>query len=289
VVGILVAALIVGSCAGTDGGVSAPKAVPQEPVMGFVTDPAQIANNTVRTAEGEFLEVCKDFVGAGATASSTADFDISGTLTSGGASTTANGSITLGNGECKEVFFSGYNEYWSMNVAEAGASAASASTTVKVTYYNGGATTSSTGGASAASGITIGPRIGALVEFTNTVEEASTGCTLTQGYWKNHTGNWAGVAFTPNTSFYSSGKSYIQVMNTPARGDAYYILAYQFIAALLNGGAGASTTAAVDAAITGATGYYSGNSTPSRAQLIAWASTLESYNSGGIGPGHCDD
>jgi hypothetical protein len=252
--------------------------------MGFVSDPSQITwQVTPRTAEPEMLEVCKNFVGAGATASSTASFDVAGTLTSG-ASTTSNGSFSLANGECKEVFFSGLSETWSVNVGE-GPSAQTTGTTMKITLYNGGATTSSTADATAASNLIIAPQHGALVEFTNTVQESSTGCTLTQGYWKTHPEKWTG-AFTPTTNFYTSGKTYLQVLQTPANGDAYYILAYQFIAAQLNIAAGASSTAAVDAAIAGAKNYYTGTAT-SRTQLLAWAATLESYNSGLIGPGHC--
>lgn len=48
----------------------------------------------------------------------------------------------------------------------------------------------------------------------------------TQGYWKNH-------AFV-QVEGVLDGYSWQEVLNTPARGDAWYILAHQWIAAKLN-------------------------------------------------------
>ncbi len=126
------------------------------------------------------------------------------------------------------------------------------------------------------------------------------GCTLTQGYWKTHSkygpapydATWALIG--EDTPFFSSGKTWYQVINTPpAGGNAYYILAHQYIAAKLNLAGGASSTAAVDAALAGADTFFS-TYTPSstlsksvRAQAIAYAGTLADYNEGDIGPGHC--
>ena len=131
-----------------------------------------------------------------------------------------------------------------------------------------------------------------------------TGCTLTQGYWKTHSSygpapedpTWTSGSFGPDTPFFLSGKTYYGVMWTsPKGGNAYYILAHQYIAALLNIEAGAATTPAVDAAITFATNFFSAHS-PSdnlsktdRAAVIGAASTLASYNEGSIGPGHCSE
>ncbi|HDR74001.1 MAG TPA: hypothetical protein ENN85_08865 [Methanoculleus sp.] len=58
---------------------------------------------------------------------------------------------------------------------------------------------------------------------------------LTQGYWKNHPGEWASEEKFSN--FFKSGDSYLGVLKTPTRGNAYYILAHQHIAAYLNGAA----------------------------------------------------
>ena len=126
------------------------------------------------------------------------------------------------------------------------------------------------------------------------------GCSLTQGYWKTHSkygpapydATWALIG--EDTPFFISGKTWYQVINQPpAGGNAYYILAHQYIAARLNIAAGTGSTAAVNAALAGANtffGLYTPSSTLSatvRAQAIAYAGTLADYNEGDIGPGHC--
>jgi len=82
----------------------------------------------------------------------------------------------------------------------------------------------------------------------------------------------------------------------PKQGNAYYILAHQYIAASINAKT-ASTTSAVDAALAGGATYF-GKATPtnwsvngsySKEQLTAWADVLDAYNNGQSGPGHCDD
>ncbi len=59
------------------------------------------------------------------------------------------------------------------------------------------------------------------------------GCTFGAGYRKSHPHTWPG-RFDPNATFYTSGKSWIDVLTTPPMGDAYDILGHQFIAAGLN-------------------------------------------------------
>jgi hypothetical protein len=136
-----------------------------------------------------------------------------------------------------------------------------------------------------------------------TVPECGNGCTLTQGYWKTHSvkgparpadETWNAVG-GPDAVFYRSGRSWYQVFWTAPGGNPYYNLAHQFMAARLNVANGASTTAEVDACLTFANTFF-GAKTPSstlsraeRAQVIACAGTLGSYNEGLIGPGHCDD
>ena len=86
-------------------------------------------------------------------------------------------------------------------------------------------------------------------------------------------------------------------MNTqPKNGNAYLQLAHQFIAASLNVNGGASGEASVDAALAGAAAYFAGAPAgipnpvdATRSQLLAWATTLDNYNNGIIGPGHCPD
>ncbi|MDG6258043.1 MAG: hypothetical protein QCH35_10665 [Methanomicrobiaceae archaeon] len=58
---------------------------------------------------------------------------------------------------------------------------------------------------------------------------------LTQGYWKNHPGDWPYLDEWDYDNFFLSGDCYLGVLKNPTKGNAYYILAHQFIAARLNG------------------------------------------------------
>ena len=121
------------------------------------------------------------------------------------------------------------------------------------------------------------------------------GCTRGAGYWKGHPAEWT-LAGGPSTPFFSSGASFQQVLGTPSRGNAYYILAHAYIAATLNQSAGASLGAAA-AALDAATAIFQ-STTPAqtaslggkdvlRRQMIALAATLDDFNSGVVGPGAC--
>jgi hypothetical protein len=130
------------------------------------------------------------------------------------------------------------------------------------------------------------------------------GCTLTLGYWKTHStygpaskpdATWLLLPNGPDTTFFLSGQTWIQVFNTPPKGNVYYILAHQYMAARLNILNGASSTPAVDSAIAWATTFFS-TYTPSsslsgsvKTAAQNAATLLESYNSGAVGPGHCDE
>lgn len=130
---------------------------------------------------------------------------------------------------------------------------------------------------------------------------APKGCSLTQGYWKTHSSygpapyddTWAQLASGANTAFFGSGKTYYQILWTPVQGNAYIALAHQFIAAQLNGLNGADTSA-ISAAMAQAQALLS-TYTPStlprtlRNQALQLASTLDAYNNGAIGPGHCSE
>lgn len=130
------------------------------------------------------------------------------------------------------------------------------------------------------------------------------GCTLTQGYWKTHSAlgpapyddGWLTIGPSgQDTAFFLSGKTWYQVFWTPPAGNPYYNLAHQYMAAKLNILNGASSTSAVNAAIAGAESFFASktpSSTLTRAQkqqVLAWASTLDQYNNGLIGPGHCSE
>ena len=133
---------------------------------------------------------------------------------------------------------------------------------------------------------------GALVTFHNVpvTPPAGSGCTYTQGYYKNK-----GSGLLPAGNFYSSGQSWLAVLETAPQGNAYYILAHQYIAAFMNAKS-ASTPPPVSAALaSGATyfgaatpGNWSANGSYTKDQLTGWADILASYNEGKTGPGHCD-
>jgi hypothetical protein len=143
-----------------------------------------------------------------------------------------------------------------------------------------------------------------LAEDSHTVDidVPCEGCTLTQGYWKTHS-KYGPAPYDPawalvlpdgeDTTFYLSGKSYYQVLWTPVAGNAYYILAHQYIATELNILNGASVPPEVAEVMALAQAYFQGN-TPTlfltksiRNDLTEWAEILDNYNNGAIGPGHC--
>jgi len=136
--------------------------------------------------------------------------------------------------------------------------------------------------------------------------DGDNGCTLTPGYWKTHSkygpapydDTWALIG--EDTIFFLSGLSFYEVLWTePSGGNAYFILAHAYIAAQLNVLNGASTPSDVATALSDATalfglytpediGALSGND-PVRKSFVKLAETLDDYNNGLSGPGHCDD
>jgi hypothetical protein len=60
---------------------------------------------------------------------------------------------------------------------------------------------------------------------------------FTQGYWKNHPEDWPAPWNNVNydDNFFYSGQDWMTVLQTPPKGgNAYYTLAHQYIAAVLN-------------------------------------------------------
>lgn len=124
-------------------------------------------------------------------------------------------------------------------------------------------------------------------------------CSLTQGYWKTHSSygpapydvTWELVG--EDTPFFASGTSHIDVMWTAPRGNAYYILAHQYIAAKLNEARGADVSAVADE-LAAAQAWFEtygpvGLDRDQQAAAKALAETLDAYNNGLIGPGHCSN
>ena len=58
-------------------------------------------------------------------------------------------------------------------------------------------------------------------------------CPLTQGNWKTHPDAWPVTSLTLGTVVYNQSQL-LSILNTPVKGDASIILAYQLIAAKLN-------------------------------------------------------
>lgn len=121
----------------------------------------------------------------------------------------------------------------------------------------------------------------------------SLGCTLTQGYWKNlgpeqnpHT--WP-AAFDRGALFFNSGLTWQQVLDTAPQGSGYFILAHQYIAAVLNVANGAAVPPGVQTAINFAESYFNGFTAPSKGESVAQATVLDDYNNGVYpgGPPHC--
>lgn len=247
-------------------------------------------------ADIEFFEVCKQYVGQVGPAV-TVDVAVSGT------SAPTNFQVTLADGECKDVWLHGGTAD-QVTVTEQVPANYSASYVREVVTRTGYTVDPVAAGNSASGNVSGNPGEGTLVRFINTFvpPPPPPSCTLTQGYWKNHQSDWDDAGdnrpFLTTDLFYNSGVSYITIMNTaPKGGNAYIQLAHQFIAASLNvGGLSGSGVAAVDAALAGADAYFAGAAAgipnPSgslRTQLQGWATTLDDYNNGVTGPGHCTD
>jgi hypothetical protein len=132
------------------------------------------------------------------------------------------------------------------------------------------------------------------------------GCTLTQGYWKTHSSQGPAPyddAWLNNESRTLRSMNWLTILHTsPQKGNAWYILAHQYIAAWMNYNAnGADAPTNVISALNGAGLLLSTNSpetlaaakgksgTDLRNNFINLAGLLGSYNEGTIGPGHCSE
>jgi hypothetical protein len=124
------------------------------------------------------------------------------------------------------------------------------------------------------------------------------GCTLSQGYWKTrYPGNWPGSVLsgglTLGTVNYTAAELESILNTEPAGGEGLLILAHQLIAAKLNVANGAdssaiaSTIAAANAMIGGLVVPPVGSGSLPSSTVSALATTLQQFNEGLIGPGHC--
>jgi hypothetical protein len=126
------------------------------------------------------------------------------------------------------------------------------------------------------------------------VRALAVNCTFTLGFWKNHASAWPVTSLTLGAATFTEDQA-IDLLRTPPRGgDASIILAHQLIAAKLNlaqgadGSSVAMTIADADALLTAhPVGSKPGGA--DRDQMVALSSTLDDFNSGKIGPGHCGE
>jgi hypothetical protein len=125
-------------------------------------------------------------------------------------------------------------------------------------------------------------------------DDGDEGCTYSKGYWKNHPAAWP-PSPSPDDPFLNSSMTWMEVLWTPPKGgNAYIQLGRQYAAAQLNILTGASD-AEVASELERARELLEGSSPedpPSgseRKEFHDLAETLDAYNNGQIGPGHCDD
>jgi hypothetical protein len=150
----------------------------------------------------------------------------------------------------------------------------------------------------------------ATINVTN--QDCVLGCTLTQGYWKNHSKYgpaksdpvWNQILPSgPDSPFFASGLSWLAQFRQAPAGNPYWVLSHQYAAAVLNGFGGASAPPQVQTALSTAYGlfndpkntpaYVAGlkNSSPIRSEFISLAALLDMYNNGQYpgGPAHCTE
>ena len=134
---------------------------------------------------------------------------------------------------------------------------------------------------------------------TNLPEDDDDGdddCTLTLGYWKNHSRHAdnpsQNIPWPIDEDTLLCGETWFNILHTEPEGSAWYILAHQWIAAMLNEASGASTddlNGALDEAGDLLADNCGGLSGKDEDRALELADLLDDYNNGVIGPGHCDD
>lgn len=121
------------------------------------------------------------------------------------------------------------------------------------------------------------------------------GCTLTQGYWKNH---HAGAKNPAQQSPWPlpeeaqlCDQTWLDILTTPPKGDAWYVVAHQWIAASLNVAAGAVPPPDVAAALAQVEDMLADCAIDGGEHDAALAASemLDNFNNGDVGPGHCGD
>jgi hypothetical protein len=132
-----------------------------------------------------------------------------------------------------------------------------------------------------------------FVVISFTVVACPTGCTFTQGYWKNHDADWPVSSLTLGTVSYTQSQL-LSIFDAPVAGNGLISLAHQLIAAKMNIANGASgsainsTIAAADALIGSLVVPPVGSDHLETSATSALVTALDDYNKGVTGPGHCE-
>jgi len=114
-------------------------------------------------------------------------------------------------------------------------------------------------------------------------------CAYGIGYWKKHPEQWAVQTLTVGAQSYTSAEL-LNILNTPPRGDASYILAQQLIAAKLN----QTDDQAINEAISAADAWLATNPLDSdpaaeaRQEGLILAEYLDDFNNGAYDTEACD-
>lgn len=132
--------------------------------------------------------------------------------------------------------------------------------------------------------------------YASTEACVAAGCTLTQGYWKNHADKpgWPVTALALGSVTYDESQLLV-VFGTSASGNGLVSLAHQLAAAKLNLASGAdgssiaSTITAADALIGGLVVPSVGSGYLAPSTTSGLTTTLTSFNEGLTGPGHCGE
>lgn len=152
------------------------------------------------------------------------------------------------------------------------------------------------GGGLGQGALSEGDELGEAYEERDPVPDED-GCTLTQGYWKNHhegagqDGSNRDRAWPIDEDTELCGRTWLHTLDVSPRGDAFFILAHQYIAASLNVAAGAAAPVEVSAALDEAEGLMEDCAIAEgeRARAVELAGLLDDFNNGRVGPGHCGE
>jgi hypothetical protein len=134
--------------------------------------------------------------------------------------------------------------------------------------------------------------LGAKTVGTTLCTHDSGNCTYTPGYWKNHAEVWPVTSLKLGTVTYTKAQL-LQVLSQPTSGNGLTNLTRQLIAAKLNmangsnGSAISTAIAQADSLIGNKVAPPIGTGSLKTSQTAGLVATLDAYNNGVTGPGHC--